>query len=122
MSPKTILIVDDSISMRKMVAFTLEECGFVIAEAENGAEALKTIAAAKFDLILVDVNMPEMDGITFVRAARALPEYRYTPILILTTESAGEKVQMARQAGATGWIVKPFEPERLLQAVRRVLR
>lgn len=122
MPPKTILIVDDSISMRKMVAFTLEECGFEIAEAENGAEALKTIAAAKFDLILADVNMPEMDGITFVRAARALPEYRYSPILILTTESAGEKVQMARQAGATGWIVKPFEPERLLEAVRRVLR
>jgi two-component system chemotaxis response regulator CheY len=122
MSPKTILIVDDSISMRKMVAFTLEESGFAIAEAENGAEALKTIAAAKFDLILADVNMPEMDGITFVRAARALPEYRYSPILILTTESAGEKVQMARQAGATGWIVKPFEPERLLEAVRRVLR
>jgi two-component system, chemotaxis family, chemotaxis protein CheY len=122
MSSKTILIVDDSISMRKMIAFTLEESGFTTAEAVNGADALEHIATCKFDLILADVNMPELDGISFVRAARAVPAYKFTPILILTTEGSGEKIREGRQAGATGWLVKPFEPERLMDAVRRVIR
>ena len=122
MSSKTILIIDDSISMRKMIAFTLEESGFTTAESVNGADALEHIANSRFDLILADVNMPKLDGISFVRAARAVPAYKFTPILILTTETAAEKMKEARQAGATGWLVKPFEPGRLLDAVRRVLR
>jgi two-component system chemotaxis response regulator CheY len=88
--------------------------------ASNRIEALEIIAVAEFDVILADVNMPDMDGILFVRVARTLPAYRY--VLILTTEGSDEKVRAARAAGATGWLVEPFEPDRLLDAVRRVVQ
>lgn len=116
-----ILAVDDSTSMRQMVAFTLTSAGFEVAEAPDGAAALQMARKEKFKLVLADVNMPHLDGISLVRALRALPEYRFTPLLMLTTESAPEKKQEGKAAGATGWLVKPFNPEQLLGTVRRVL-
>jgi two-component system chemotaxis response regulator CheY len=116
-----ILAVDDSSSMRQMVAFTLTSAGFDVAEAVDGAAALAMAQKEKFGLVLADVNMPNMDGISLVRALRSLPEYKFTPLLMLTTESAPEKKQEGRAAGATGWLVKPFNPEQLLNTVKRVL-
>jgi two-component system, chemotaxis family, chemotaxis protein CheY len=121
MQEKSILIIDDSLSMRKMVAFTLEQSGYRVRECENGQDALHQIGESHYDLILADVNMPVMDGLTFVKEARRKEEYRFTPILMLTTESTKEKIQEGRAAGATGWLVKPFQPGRLLDAVKRVI-
>jgi two-component system chemotaxis response regulator CheY len=117
---KTVLIVDDSVSMRQMVAFTLKQAGFQVLEGGNGKEALDRLAGAKVDLIITDLNMPVMDGITFVREARAKPQNKFTPILLLTTESQESKKQEGKAAGATGWIVKPFNPEQLLKVVQKV--
>jgi two-component system chemotaxis response regulator CheY len=119
--PKKILIVDDSITMRQMVSFTLREANFEVVEAENGADALKKLAGLTPDLIVTDLNMPVMDGMTFLRGARALPSARYIPILMLTTESQAEKKAEAKAAGATGWIVKPFDPPKLLAVIGKVL-
>jgi len=119
--PSTILAVDDSASMRQMVSFTLREAGYEVVEAVDGAAALEYATENRVDLVLTDVNMPRMDGITLVRELRLLPGYRYTPMLMLTTESSQEKKQQGKQAGATGWIVKPFNPEQLLSTVARVL-
>ena len=105
----SILAVDDSASMRQMVAFTLKGAGYAVVEAADGQEALGMAKAQKVDLVLTDVNMPKMDGIALVRALRALAEYKFTPILTLTTESTAEKKQEGKAAGATGWIVKPFQ-------------
>ncbi len=116
-----ILAVDDSTSMRQMVAFTLTAAGFEVAEAADGEAALALAKKEKFKLVLTDVNMPNMDGITLVRALRVLPDYKFTPLLMLTTESGPEKKQEGRAAGATGWLVKPFNPEQLLLTVKRVL-
>jgi two-component system chemotaxis response regulator CheY len=116
-----ILAVDDSSSMRQMVAFTLSSAGFDVAEAPDGAAALAMAQKEKFGLVLADVNMPNMDGISLVRALRGLPEYKFTPLLMLTTESGPEKKQEGKAAGATGWLVKPFNPEQLLNTVKRVL-
>ena len=116
-----ILAVDDSTSMRGMVAFTLRGAGHEVTEAENGQLALDAASASAFDLVLADVNMPVMDGITMVRALRAKPEYQGVPILMLTTESNTEKKMEGKAAGATGWLVKPFDPEQLLATVKRVL-
>lgn len=116
-----ILVVDDSPSMRQMVAFTLTSNGFDVAEAEDGVKALSLAQQAPFALVLSDVNMPNMDGLSLVRSLRQLPSYRYTPVLMLTTESTPEKKQEGKQAGATGWLVKPFNPEQLIATVRRVL-
>lgn len=118
---KKILAVDDSASMRQMVGFTLKTAGFDVTEACNGDEAFKAAQVGSYDLVISDVNMPVMDGITLIRNLRTLPAYKFTPLLMLTTESGGEKKQEGRAAGATGWIVKPFNPEQLLATVRKVL-
>jgi len=117
-----ILAVDDSASMRQMVTFTLKSAGYDVAEARDGEEALSMAKSNKFNLVLTDVNMPVKDGITLIKDLRALPDYRFTPILTLTTESDGAKKQQGKAAGATGWIVKPFDPEQLLNTVKKVLK
>lgn len=119
--PKAILVVDDSFSMRKMVAFTLQEQGYDVTESVNGRDALNRLNTNEFDAIVADVNMPVMDGITFVREDRAIQNHKLTPILMLTTESSTDKVQAGRTAGATGWLVKPFQPAKLHEAVQTVL-
>ena len=118
---RTALVVDDSASMRSMVTYTLKTAGFTVVEGANGSEALRQLDAAPVQLIITDLNMPVMDGLTFIREARTRPRHRFTPILMLTTESQDEKKAEGKTAGATGWIVKPFDPERLLQVVSRVL-
>jgi two-component system, chemotaxis family, chemotaxis protein CheY len=115
-----ILAVDDSRSMRQMVSFTLRGGGFDVIEAEDGDDALQKAQADSFSLVLTDHNMPRMDGITLIKSLRALPAYRKAPILVLTTESSDEMKAKGRAAGATGWIVKPFNPVRLLEVVRKV--
>jgi two-component system chemotaxis response regulator CheY len=121
MSSNRILAVDDSASMRQMVAFTLSSAGFEVAEAEDGAVALSMAQKEKFRLVLADVNMPNMDGLSLVRALRGLGDYKFTPLLMLTTESTPEKKQEGKAAGATGWLVKPFNPEQLIATVKRVM-
>ena len=121
MALKRALIIDDSRSMRQMVSFTLREAGFEFMEAENGQDALDKLRGQKFGVIITDLNMPVMDGINFIRKARATIEARFLPILILTTESQQEKKLEAKAAGATGWIVKPFEPEKLIQTLQKVM-
>ncbi len=104
-----------------MVAFTLASAGFDVSEAPDGQAALSMAQRERFNLVLADVNMPNMDGLSLVRALRALPDYKFTPLLMLTTESSPEKKQEGKAAGATGWLVKPFNPEQLLNTVKRVL-
>lgn len=116
-----ILAVDDSASMRQMVAFTLKAAGHEVTQAEDGSRALSLAKTGRFDLVLTDVNMPVMDGLTLTRELRQLPNYRFTPILVLTTEAGPEKKQEGRAAGATGWLVKPFNPDQLLATVKKVL-
>ena len=116
-----VLAVDDSASMRQMVAYTLTSAGYEVAEAEDGVAALKLAQQEKFRLVLADVNMPNMDGLTLVRNLRGLPEYRFTPMLMLTTESTPEKKLEGKAAGATGWMVKPFNPEQLIATIQKVL-
>ncbi|WP_438971106.1 response regulator [Methylophaga sp.] len=116
-----ILAVDDSASMRQMVAFTLKGAGHDVTDAEDGKQALDIARKQSFDLVLTDVNMPVMDGLSLTRELRQLQPYRFTPILVLTTEAGPEKKQEGRAAGATGWLVKPFNPEQLLATVKKVL-
>ena len=118
----SILAVDDSASMRQMVAFTLKGAGYNVIEAADGAEALEKAKGARVDLVLTDQSMPRMDGITLVRNLRGLPHYNGTPILILTTESSDEMKAKGKAAGATGWLVKPFDPNRLLDVIKKVIR
>ncbi len=117
----TILAVDDSASMRQMVSFTLKGAGYTVIEASDGQEALDKAKQGGVDLVLSDVNMPVMDGIELVRNLRSLPDYKFTPILMLTTESAGDKKSEGKAAGATGWLVKPFNPDQLLATIKKVL-
>ena len=119
---QSILAVDDSASMRQMVAFTLKGAGYNVIEAADGQEALDKARGAKVDLVLTDQNMPRMDGITLVRSLRGMPSYTGTPILILTTESSDEMKAKGRAAGATGWLVKPFDPGKLLDVIKKVIR
>ena len=118
---RTILIVDDSATMRDLVRHTLMDAGFGVVEGANGQEGLDRLGAQKVDLVISDVNMPVMDGITFVQRLRTLPSYKFTPVLMLTTETQAAKKDAAKAAGATGWVVKPFSPEQLQTVVRRVL-
>jgi len=118
---KTALVVDDSITMRQMVAYTLREAGFEVVEAENGQDALNKMGAQKINIIITDLNMPVMDGFTFIKAVRAMPAHKFVPILLLTTESQASKKEQGKAAGATGWIVKPFDVEKLLQTIAKVL-
>lgn len=117
----TILTVDDTASMRQMISFTLNSVGHEVIQASDGKEALKVLEGKKIDLVIADVNMPNMDGIALVKSLRALADYKFTPILMLTTESQEAKRQQGKIAGATGWIVKPFNPEQLLTVVKKVL-
>ena len=119
---QSILAVDDSASMRQMVAFTLKGAGYNVIEAADGQEAFDKARGAKVDLVLTDQNMPKMDGITLVKNLRGLPSYNGTPILILTTESSDEMKAKGRAAGATGWLVKPFDPGKLLDVIKKVIR
>ena len=119
---KKVLTVDDSRTMREMVSFTLRGAGFDVVEANDGQQALVVLDSHKVDLILADLNMPNMDGITLVRELRLLPQYKGVPLLVLTTDASVERKNEGRAAGATGWIVKPFNPERLLETVSKVLR
>lgn len=118
---KTIITVDDSPTMRKMVAFTLRGAGHQVLEASDGCEALNCLKSQQADLVITDVNMPNMDGIELTRQLRALPGFARTPIVLLTTESDPQKKSLGRAAGATGWIVKPFGQEQLLALVAKVL-
>jgi two-component system chemotaxis response regulator CheY len=117
----TILAVDDSASMRQMVSFTLRHAGYQVVEAVDGVEALEYARGNVVNLVLTDVNMPKMDGITLVRELRRLESYRYVPLLMLTTEAGQEKKMEGRKAGATGWLVKPFNPDKLLATIAKVL-
>jgi two-component system chemotaxis response regulator CheY len=117
---KRILTVDDSKTMRDMVSFTLKGAGFEVVEAEDGVHALSVLSKTSVDLVITDINMPNMDGVTLIKKLRAQPNYGSTPILILTTEGGEEKKAQGRSAGATGWIVKPFAPDKLLQVVNKV--
>ncbi|MEZ5498487.1 MAG: response regulator [Steroidobacteraceae bacterium] len=116
-----VLAVDDSVAMRQMVAATLQTAGHEVVSAGDGVEALEHARRESVDIVITDVNMPNMDGITLVRELRQLDSYRYTPLLMLTTESSTEKKMEGKAAGATGWIVKPFNPERLLATVAKVV-
>src|SRR5690606_10269212 len=116
-----ILVVDDSTTMRQMVAFTLSSAGHSVIEAPDGAQALALARKQKFDLVITDVNMPGMNGIDLVQNLREVPECKFIPILVLTTEAGAELKQKGRSAGATGWIVKPFNPEVLLDTLKKVL-
>lgn len=118
----SILVVDDSASLRNMVTFTLKQEGYQVVEAGDGKEALDKAKTGRFDLVLTDVNMPVMDGITFCAELRKLPAFKFTPVLVLTTESSPEMKQRGKAAGATGWLVKPFNPEKLLSTIKRVVR
>lgn len=117
---KSILAVDDSVTMRQTIATALEKEGYVIALASDGVEALKKLDGGRFHVIITDINMPNMDGIRLIQEIRNLPAHRFTPIIVLTTESQPEKKEAGKNAGATGWIVKPFKPEQLIAVVRKV--
>ncbi len=117
-----ILAVDDSASMRQMVSFTLKGAGHDVTEASDGVEALNLAkSSSDFDLVISDINMPNMDGISLIKELRQLSNFKFTPILMLTTESGAEKKGEGKAAGATGWIVKPFNPDQLLATVGKVL-
>jgi two-component system chemotaxis response regulator CheY len=115
------MIVDDSVSMRQMVAYTLRQGGFDVIEAEHGQDALNKLQSITVDLIITDLNMPVMDGITLIQNVRKLVAMKSKPVLMLTTEGLAAKKEQGKAAGATGWIVKPFDPEKLLQTVAKVL-
>ena len=117
----SILAVDDSSSMRQMVSFTLKQAGHEVQEAADGVEALELAKRNSFNLVISDVNMPNMDGISLITELRKLAPYKFVPILMLTTESSMDKKSQGKAAGATGWIVKPFNPDQLLATIKKVL-
>jgi len=118
---KTVMIVDDSASVRQLVSITLKGAGYDVMEGSDGADALKKLTGQKIHLIISDVNMPNMDGITFVKEVKKLPDYKFTPIIMLTTESQESKKQEGQAAGAKAWIVKPFQPDQMLNAVSKLI-
>jgi two-component system, chemotaxis family, chemotaxis protein CheY len=118
---KKILTVDDSRTMREMLRHTLANAGFEVVTAEDGADGIQKLRESQPDVVITDINMPVMDGFEFIENVRKFEEYNRVPILVLTTESAPEKKRRAQSAGATGWIVKPFDPEKLTRAVNRVM-
>lgn len=117
---KTIMIVDDSASMRQVVGIALKGAGYAVLEGRDGKDALTKLTGEKIHLIISDVNMPNMDGITFVKEVKLLPAYKFTPIIMLTTESDESKKREGQAAGARAWVVKPFKPEQLLAAVQKL--
>ncbi len=118
---KTIMVVDDSASLRNVVSIALKGAGYEVIEACDGRDALSKLTGQKVHLIVSDVNMPNMDGITLVREVKKLPNYKFTPIMMLTTESQPEKKQQGKEAGAKAWLVKPFQPPVLLDAVAKLV-
>jgi two-component system chemotaxis response regulator CheY len=118
---KTIMIVDDSASLRQVVNITLKGAGYDVLEARDGSDALSKLTGQKIHLIISDVNMPNMDGISFVRAAKQLPAYRFTPVIMLTTEAQESKKREGQAAGAKAWMVKPFQPAQMLSAVSKLI-
>ncbi len=118
---KRIMTVDDSASVRQMVSFTLKNAGYDVVEASDGKDALAKLSGP-VDMVITDLNMPNMDGITLIKNLRANAACKFIPIIMLTTESQAGKKQEGKEAGATGWIVKPFKPEQLLAVVQKVLR
>ena len=118
---KIILAVDDSASIRQMVAFTLKSAGYEVIEAVDGMDGLEKAKAKGVNLILTDQNMPRMDGLTLIKGLRALPQYKTVPILMLTTESSDAMKAQGKAAGATGWLVKPFDPQKLIEVVKKVI-
>lgn len=117
---KQVLVVDDSSAVRQSVTFVLTQAGYTVTEAEDGADALNKLGDAKPDLIVTDVNMPNMDGIELVRQVRDKADFKFVPIVVLTTEAQGSKMEEGKEAGATGWIVKPFDSEKLLSVVKKL--
>lgn len=118
---KTIMTVDDSSSVRQMVGFTLKQAGYQVIEAVDGGDAQRKLGTIQAHMLITDLNMPNVDGLELTRWVRANPQYKYLPIILLTTESQDAKKQAGKAAGATGWIVKPFKPEQLLAVVKKVL-
>jgi two-component system chemotaxis response regulator CheY len=118
----SVLAVDDSASMRQLVSLTLKSAGYAVTAAVDGEDALEKARAADFDLVLTDQNMPRLDGIGLTRKLRESPRFKNTPILVLTTESSDEMKQAGRAAGATGWMVKPFDPVKLIAVIKKVIR
>jgi two-component system, chemotaxis family, chemotaxis protein CheY len=117
----TILIVDDSVSIRQSVRFILEQNGYTVIEAADGLEGLKRLSESKVQLVISDINMPNMDGLTMVKKVRETEGIKFLPILVLTTESQGSVVEEGKKAGATGWIVKPFNNEKLIETIKKVI-
>ena len=118
---KTVLAVDDSASIRQMVAFTLKGAGYEVVDAVDGIDGLDKAKGRTVNLVLTDQNMPRMDGLTLIKSLRALPQYKTVPILMLTTESSDAMKTQGRAAGATGWLVKPFDPQKLIEVVKKVI-
>jgi two-component system chemotaxis response regulator CheY len=118
---KCILVVDDSLSIRKLVGNLLKKAGFDVVEAADGKQALDKLNTQPLSLIITDINMPVMDGIEFIKAVRCTSEHKFTPILCLTTETEDSKKNEGRDAGATGWVIKPFDGERLMRAIQKVV-
>ncbi|HZV55135.1 MAG TPA: response regulator [Rhodocyclaceae bacterium] len=118
---KMILAVDDSASIRQMVTFTLKSSGYEVVEAVDGMDGLEKAKGKTVNLILTDQNMPRMDGLTLIKTLRGMPQYKTVPILMLTTESSDAMKQQGRAAGATGWLVKPFDPQKLIEVVKKVI-
>lgn len=118
---KVVLTVDDSASIRQMVAFTLKSAGYEVVEAVDGEDGLNKAKSKAANLVLTDQNMPKMDGLTLIKSLRGLPQYRSVPILMLTTESSDAMKAAGKAAGATGWLVKPFDPQKLLEVVKKVI-
>jgi two-component system chemotaxis response regulator CheY len=119
---KVILIVDDSASIRQVVGMALRGAGYTVVEAEDGKAALAKLDGQKINLVISDVNMPNMDGISFVKEMKQKPNYKFTPVIMLTTEGADDKKREGQAAGAKAWIVKPFRPEQMLQAVAMLIQ
>jgi two-component system chemotaxis response regulator CheY len=117
---KTIMIVDDSASMRRVVGIALKGAGYEVLEGCDGRDALSKLTGQKVHMIISDVNMPIMDGISFLKAVKQMPAYKFTPVIMLTTESEESKKREGQAAGARAWVVKPFQPERLVDAVQRL--
>ena len=118
---KTVLIVDDSASIRQVVGITLKGAGYTVIEACDGKDALSKLTGQKVHLMISDVNMPNMDGITFVKAVKQMPAYKFTPVIMLTTEAGEAKKQEGQAAGAKAWVVKPFQPAQMLNAVSKLI-
>lgn len=118
---KTIMIIDDSASLRQVVAIALKGAGYDVVEAGDGRDALNKLTGQKINLIICDVNMPNMDGISFVKEMKTLANYKFTPVIMLTTEGSEEKKRAGQAAGARAWVVKPFRPEQMLDAVSKLI-